>query len=108
MWTWLTRIDPEENANRYYAVGVQPSLLDPVALIRSWGSRETDYCRLRVEPFADAEAARAAADKLIREKLRHGYRLVGGYQPPGIGELVAGEQEAGDRSGDSRLLEGAK
>jgi predicted DNA-binding WGR domain protein len=96
MWTWLTRIDPEDHANRYYAVGVQPSLLDPVALIRSWGSRETDYCRLRVEPFEDWEAAREAADRLIRDKLRRGYRLVGGYRPVGIEELVAGEPVAGD------------
>ncbi len=82
----MTRIDPEAHANRYYAVGVQPSLLDPVALIRIWGSRETGSQRLTVEACTDWETAREAADRVIRAKVRQkgGYTIVGGYEPPGI------------------------
>jgi hypothetical protein len=42
-WTYLKRVDFDKNVNRWYAVGVQPSLLDAVALVRFWGSREKNY-----------------------------------------------------------------
>jgi predicted DNA-binding WGR domain protein len=84
MWTWLKRIDPEEDVNRWYAVGVQPGLLDGASLIRFWGSRETFYQQMSLEPFPSNFDARAAADRLIRIKLRRGYRFVGGYLPEGM------------------------
>ncbi len=40
-WTWLTHIDPSTNANRWYAVGVQSTLFDSVAVVRFWGERIT-------------------------------------------------------------------
>ncbi len=79
MWTWLKRIDSEKRMNRWYAIGIQPGLFDVVALVRLWGSRETRHQRMRVEPFADLEAAKAAADDLIQRKLRRGYQFVTGY-----------------------------
>jgi hypothetical protein len=45
-WTYLKRVDFSHNVNRWYAVGVQPSLLDAVALVRFWGSREKNYRRV--------------------------------------------------------------
>jgi len=101
-WTWMSRIDPEKNANRWYAVGVQPTLFDPVALITAWGSRETAFQEVEIEPFEDQDAARAAADQVIREKVRQkgAYRIMGGYRPPGIEELEASrEPVAGDGEG---------
>jgi predicted DNA-binding WGR domain protein len=43
MFTHLTHVDPDENMNRWYTVMVQPTLLDPVAVITAWGSRENDF-----------------------------------------------------------------
>jgi predicted DNA-binding WGR domain protein len=83
-WTYLKRVDFSHNVNRWYAVGVQPSLLDAVALVRSWGSREKNYRRVMVQPFDNVEAARGAADRLIRTKLRRGYQIVAGHVPDGI------------------------
>ena len=82
MWTWLERVNPEEHANRWYAVGVQPGLFDDVVVARFWGNRSTRYQQARFEPFNGQATARAAADRLIREKLRGGYRIVSGYVPP--------------------------
>jgi predicted DNA-binding WGR domain protein len=86
-WTWLERIDPADHANRFYLVGVQPSLFDDVALIRIWGSRESGSQRLRVEAQPDWDTARERADRVIRGKVRQkdAYRIVGGYEPPGLG-----------------------
>ncbi len=96
-WTWLERVDPEDHANRWYAVGVQPSLFHPVALICFWGSRETTFQEMQVKPFKDQDAAREAADKVIRAKVRQkgGYRIVGGYVPPGLDAQSAGGDLAG-------------
>jgi predicted DNA-binding WGR domain protein len=74
-------VDAQENENRWYAVGVQPSLFDAAAVIRFWGSREKDYQQGMVRAFDDAETARDAADRLIRAKLRRKYQIVSGYVP---------------------------
>jgi predicted DNA-binding WGR domain protein len=82
----MARIDPDENANRWYAVGVQPSLLDPIAVVCFWGSRETAFQEMQIKPFDDQDAAREAADKMIRAKVRQkdGYIIVGGYVPANL------------------------
>ncbi len=94
----MTRIDPDENANRWYAIGVQPSLLDPVAVICFWGSCETTFQQMQIEPFVDQEAAREAADRVIRSKVRQkgNYRIVGGYVPPGLDVQPAGDDVTGE------------
>jgi predicted DNA-binding WGR domain protein len=84
MWTWLQRVDYEQNINRWYAVGVQPALFEQVAVIRFWGSREKDYQQVMVQAHADEASAREAADRLIRAKVRRGYCIVGGYRPGGL------------------------
>jgi predicted DNA-binding WGR domain protein len=81
MWTILKRVDLEDHINRWYAVGVQTGLFDAVAVVRFWGSRETAYQQVRVEPFGDQVTARIAADRLIQKKLRRGYQYVTCYVP---------------------------
>ncbi len=94
-WTWLERVDPDARANRWYAVGVQPSLLDSMAVICFWGSRETTYQQMQIEPFEGQDAAREAADKVIRAKVRQkdSYRIVGGYVPSGLDTQPASDDE---------------
>ena len=84
MWTWLECVDFEENANRWYAIGVQLDLFGQLVVARYWGSRRTRAQRLQAEPFDDAGAARIAADRLIREKVGRGYRVVDGYVPESL------------------------
>lgn len=84
MWTWLERVDYDERVNRWYAVGVQPDLFGQIVVARYWGSRGTRAQRLVCEPFEDVETARVAADRVIREKVGRGYRVVAGYVPEGV------------------------
>jgi predicted DNA-binding WGR domain protein len=72
--TTLTRVDPDRHMDRWYSVTVQPTLLDPVAVVCAWGSRRSRYQRLRVLPAPSAAAAQAQADRIVRAKQRRGYR----------------------------------
>ncbi len=92
MWTWLERVNYENRINRWYVVAVQNSLFSEVALIRFWGSRGTDFQQMKLEPFVDKNKARDAADRLIRSKVRKGYRIVGGYEPPSLDAQPAGDK----------------
>lgn len=74
MNTTLIRIDPARHMDRWYTVMVQPTLLDSVAVICAWGSRRSRYQRLRVLPAPSAEDAQAAAERIVRAKIRRGYR----------------------------------
>ncbi len=94
MWTWLERVNYEHRVNRWYVVAVQASLFDEVALIRFWGSRGTDFQQMRVDPFDDVDTARDAAERLIREKVRKGYRIAGEYALPGFDAGKAGADRA--------------
>ena len=38
MVTVLVRIEPEKKMDRWYSVTVQPTLLDPCAVICAWGA----------------------------------------------------------------------
>ena len=71
----LIRIEPEKNMNRWYSVCVQPTLLDPVAVICAWGRRHTNYYRLRVLPADSQEAAEEMAAEVVVRKIRRGYSV---------------------------------
>jgi predicted DNA-binding WGR domain protein len=38
------------------------------------------------QPYDDEAGARTAANRLIRAKVRRGYRIASGYKPPGPDE----------------------
>lgn len=88
MHTLLKRVNPEQHMNRWYLVTIQPTLLEPLAVICAWGSRETNAQRVQVFPQESPEDAEAMAEKIVQAKLRRGYELVqvyynrwGGYLP---------------------------
>ena len=76
MFTFLKRVDPEANMDRWYMVFVQESLLDPAAVICAWGSRRNQYQRLRVLPANSQATAVAQAAKIVQQKLCRGYEVV--------------------------------
>jgi len=73
--TTLIRVDAGKHMDRRYSVAVQPTLLDPVAVVCVWGSRRSSYQRVRVLPAASIPEAEAMAEKLVARKYRRGYRL---------------------------------
>jgi predicted DNA-binding WGR domain protein len=72
----LVRIEPEKNLDRWYSVAVQPTLLDPWAVICAWGSRRTQYRRIRVMPVESLEAGKEIATDIIARKMRRGYSII--------------------------------
>lgn len=70
----LIRVDPDKHMNRRYSVVVQSTLLEPVAVICVWGSRQGSYQRMQIHPATTPEEAQQTAKKIIRVKLRRGYR----------------------------------
>ena len=76
MFTYLKKVDPEENMDRWYMVFVQASLFDPDAVICAWGSRRNSYQQLRVLPAASREEALETAQGIVKQKLGRGYEIV--------------------------------
>ena len=73
MNTTLIRVDLEKHMDRRYSVAIQPTLLDPVAVVCVWGSRRSSYQRVQVHPAATREDAQKVAEKIVRGKIRRGY-----------------------------------
>ena len=73
MNTTLIRIDREKNMDRRYSVAIQPTLLDPVAVVCVWGSRRSSYQRMQVHPVSTREEAEQVTEKIVRGKIRRGY-----------------------------------
>lgn len=68
----LTRIDPEQNAQRYYYMQVVGDLFGGAALERQWG-RIGRTCRYRLDLFEDHASAVDALAELARKKVGRGY-----------------------------------
>lgn len=71
--TTLIRVDLEKHMDRRYSVYVQPTLLEPVAVVCVWGSRRSSYQRLQVHDATTLEEAQMVAEKIVRAKIRRGY-----------------------------------
>ncbi len=71
----LIRIDPERHMNRWYLVTIQPTLFDAYTVICAWGNRNTGYQRMQFIQVATPELGQTLAEKLVRRKMRRGYRL---------------------------------
>jgi predicted DNA-binding WGR domain protein len=74
-WALFHRVNLEKNEQRYYYLEVGPSLLDEHAVLRVWG-RIGGHQRGMVTPCASDEEAQTLAWRLVRVRLRHGYRVV--------------------------------
>ncbi len=71
----LLSLDPGRNRYRFYALTWQPCLWGGGALIRSWGRLGTPGRSLTAF-YPDRASAEAAIRRLLRRRLRHGYRVV--------------------------------
>jgi len=62
--------------DRWYAVLVQPTLFDEVAVICGWGRRGTDQARWRILPVENQQEADELAERIVSGKIQRGYRRV--------------------------------
>lgn len=76
---YLTRINHQRNQQRFYVIDVGPSFLGDYCLIRIHGrgpsGRGCWQRALPPVPYPTEAAAIHAADKLLRKRLRRGYRI---------------------------------
>lgn len=70
------RVEPEENANRFYYLGWMPTLLHAQAVVRMYGRKGETQRLVTPQPFDSLEAAWPLMRSIIRARLRHGYRVV--------------------------------
>ena len=70
----LIRVDPFRRMDRWYAVLTLRDLFGVLAVACFWGSRRTAYQRHRLIPCATEAEARALAERIVRAKIRRGYR----------------------------------
>jgi predicted DNA-binding WGR domain protein len=71
----LVRINETRHMRRWYSVSVGPTLLEPHAVLVGWG-RLGSWDRWRALPAGSREEAEARAERLVRGKLRKGYKEV--------------------------------
>ena len=71
----LTSVDPAANRFRSYALSWRPTLWGDFALVQTWG-RLGSPARSRTAFFASRPMAQEAIVRLLRRRLRHGYRVV--------------------------------
>ena len=75
----LHRINPENNERRFYYLAGGPSLLDEYAVSRLWG-RIGGWQRGMVTRCASAEEADRLIARLLRRRLRRGYKIIKGQE----------------------------
>jgi predicted DNA-binding WGR domain protein len=81
--THLERRDPARHMARFYAIKVVPTLFGSWALVREWG-RIGSPGTLRTDWFESEEEAEQVRARLVRKKIRRGYRPVGPCPHPSL------------------------
>lgn len=71
----LHRINFEKNEARFYLVEAAPSLFDPHTVLRVWG-RIGGAQQRKITPCGSAVEAEKLAERLIRQKLKRGYKFM--------------------------------
>ena len=69
----LRRIDPAQNAARFYSMDVERDLFGRVVLVRRWGRLGT-FGKVRLDEHPDEERALQALMAIEARKKRRGYR----------------------------------
>ncbi len=71
----LTSVDPVANRFRVYILTWRPTLWGELALVQTWGRRDCPG-RSRTSWYASRAEAQRMITRLLRRRLRHGYRVV--------------------------------
>ena len=70
------RVNPSENANRFYYMAWMPTLLYPNAVVRMYGRKGESQRMVQPQPFDSLDEAWPLMRSIIKARLRHGYRIV--------------------------------
>jgi predicted DNA-binding WGR domain protein len=70
----FTRVRPEKNEWRWYAVMWGPTLFDTWGVVLSWGRLRSNWHRHRILEFPTAEEAITEAQAQVERRLKRGYK----------------------------------
>ncbi len=76
MMTLMNWIVQSENLNRWYLVSIQSTLFFSCAVIIAWGRRDNSFQQWRAIPVESLDQAQELADRIVKKKLRRGYRII--------------------------------
>lgn len=68
------KVDKRKNQNRVYVLLWQENLFGEWELVRIWGRAGTDRRRMKRTPYPSLEAAWPEIRRVVRKRIRHGYR----------------------------------
>lgn len=74
--TYLTKIVPSKNQQRYYSLRVDPDLFGCWSLVRQWGRLDADGGTLRFDSYPTEDEALRKLDELTIQKQNRGYDLM--------------------------------
>lgn len=74
--SFFTRVRPQDNEYRWYAIGRRPTLFGTWAVHLSWGRLGANRYQQRIVEFDAWEAAAAAARAQAERRLKRGYEHV--------------------------------
>jgi hypothetical protein len=74
--TFLTRIDPTRNVDRFYVVQVMPSLFGDWTVLRECGAGAAPRATCGSAATSDAMKPRAAEHRTVKRRLQRGYAAI--------------------------------
>ena len=70
----LIRVEPAKHMYRWYAVGIQNTLVDGIAVVIGWGSLKSSFQQWRTHQVNSLEEANQEIGKITQNKLNNGYK----------------------------------
>ncbi len=69
----LIRVEPAKHMYRWYAVGIQNTLVDGIAVVIGWGSLKSSFQQWRTHQVQNLEEANTMKDHILLERLKKCY-----------------------------------
>ncbi len=69
----LIKIDPERHMHRWYAIGIQGTLVDELAVIYGWGSLNSTFQQWRRIVVGSQEEVEKLLNHMVETRLKRGY-----------------------------------
>ena len=70
----LVKIDPKKKMYRWYAIGIQNTLVDGFAVIYGWGSLKSSFQQWRTISVNSQKEAEMVFIRMLKTRLKKGYR----------------------------------
>lgn len=71
----LIKVNPEKRMYRWYAVGIQNTLIDGMAVIYGWGSLKSTFQHWRTVRVNSEKEAEMIVKHILTTRLKKGYVL---------------------------------